>query len=144
MASFTSSGSADVLRQLQQADLFDDETAGRLLDAGGSAFVENVRREMSRAPYRLSAILQKVTRKGKQIKRDKEGRPYVAITINGKNKRGERNAAVAFVLNYGRRPEYGEIAPAHFWERAKMKTAEALPQVYADVAEQIYQERGLS
>ena len=144
MAEFRSSGIDETIRALEKASLFDDDAAERLLERGSSLFVTTVQREMERAPYRLGSILQKVARKGRKIKRDKNGDPYVAVTINGKNKRGERNAAVAFVLNYGRRPETGAIAPAHFWTRAKQQTAEALPQAYAEVAEQIYQERGLS
>ena len=144
MASFYGSGAESAISFLAKANLFDPDSAAALLSAGAETFASNTAEEMSRAPYRLGRIAQKIKVKGKPYRRDKLDRPYVSVTINGNNKRGERNATVAFVLNYGRRPEFGEIAPAHFWERAKMKTAEALPQVYADTAEQIYQERGLS
>lgn len=144
MANFTSSGVDATIRALERANLFDDDAAERLLERGSELFVGTVQREMERAPYRLGSILRKVARKGRKIKRDKNGDPFVTVTINGKNKRGERYAAVAFVLNYGRRKEFGEIAPAHFWTRAKQQTAEALPQAYAAAAEEIYRERGLS
>lgn len=144
MADFNSSGVTDVLRALEQADLFDDDAAGQLLGKGAELLVENVRREMRSAPYRLGSILNKVRRKGGKLRRDKEGRPYVSVTINGSNARGERNAAVAFVLNYGRSEKYGRIEPAHFWTRAKQQTAEQLPGAYAEVAEKILKERGLT
>ena len=143
MAEFRSSGVDGTIRALQQASLFDEDTVARLLERGSELFVGTVRQEMERAPYRLGSILQKVARKGRTVRRDKNGDPFVTVTINGKNRRGERNATVAFVLNYGRRKEFGEIAPAHFWTRAKQQTAEALPQAYADAAEEIYRERGL-
>lgn len=143
MANFISSGADEVIRQLEQADLFSDESASRLLDAGAELFVENARREMRAAPYRLGSLLEKVKRKGGKLKRDKEGRPYVSVTINGTNSRGQRNAAVAFVLNYGRSDKYGRIEPAHFWTRAKQKTASEIPAAYADVVSDIYRERGL-
>lgn len=143
MAKFNSSGVTDVLRALEKADLFDDDAAGQLLGRGAELFVENVRNEMRSAPYRLGRILDKVRRKGGKPKRDKEGRPYVTVTINGRNARGERNAAVAFVLNYGRSEKYGRIEPAHFWTRAKQQTAEQLPGAYAEVVTHIYEERGL-
>ena len=143
MANFNSAGVTETIKALERANLFDDDAAGQLLERGSELFVGTVRQEMERAPYRLGSLLQKVARKGKTVKRDKNGDPFVTVTINGKNRRGERNATVAFVLNYGRRKEFGEIAPSHFWERAKQQTAEALPQAYADAAEEIYRERGL-
>ena len=144
MAEFRSSGVDGTIRALRQADLFDEDAVGRLLERGSGLFVETVRREMERAPYRLGSILKRVARKGKKVRRDKNGDPFVSVTISGTNPRGQRFAAVAFVLNYGRRKEFGEIAPAHFWDRAKLQTAEALPQAYAETAEEIYQERGLT
>ena len=143
MSSFISSGAEEAIRALQQADLFDDEAAGRMLERGAELFVENVQAEMRRSRYRLGGILDKVRRKGGKLKRDKEGRPFVSITVNGTNSRGQRNAAVAFVLNYGRAEKYGRIEPAHFWTRAKQTTAEQIPDAYAEVVRDIYQERGL-
>ena len=143
MAEFKSSGVDGTIRALQQASLFNEDTVARLLERGSELFVSTVREEMERAPYRLGSILKKVARKGRTVSRDKNGDPFVTVTVNGKNRRGERNATVAFVLNYGRRKEFGEIAPAHFWTRAKQQTAEALPQAYAAVAEEIYKERRL-
>ena len=144
MANFISSGADEVIRQLEQADLFGDEAASRLLDAGAELFVANVQKEMRAAPYRLGSLLEKVKRKGGKLRRDAQGRPYVTVTVNGTNKRGERNATVAFVLNYGRAEKFGRIEPAHFWTRAKQTTAEQIPDAYAEVVRDIYQERGLS
>lgn len=142
MANLLSTGAEETIRALQKADLFDDDAAARLLNAAGALFVDNVREEMERTRFRLSAIAQRVRLKG-TVRRDREDRPYVSVTIDGKNRRGERNATVAFALNYGRRKEFGEIEPSHFWWKAKQQTAAEIPDAYAEVAQQIYQERGL-
>lgn len=137
-------GTGEIVRALENADLFDDAAATRLLDRGAEIFIDNMQQEMRSVPYRLGTIIDKVKKKGGKLKHDKAGRPYVTVTINGKNSQGVRNAVIAFVLNYGRSEEYGKIESTHFLAKAKLKTAAQLPAAYSEVAAQIYKERGLS
>ena len=144
MASFKlESGSLDTLvRQLESMNMFDEDTQEELLNAGADHLIGTIRKEAGSAPYRLDRIAGKVT-KSRKIKKDKNGNYYLTVTPNGKNSRGERNATVAFVLNYGRSEKYGKITGCYFWTRAVKSVEKTVTKIYADLIDQKIKEKGL-
>lgn len=142
MAEFSFDGIDDLIKSMQKADLFDEETQTDLLQAGTEQFREIVREEVTRSPYNLKFVSNKLT-KQKKAKKDKDGNYYMTVSVSGKNERGERNATVAFVLNYGRREEYGKIAGSYFWTRAARRSNNSVLAVYEKIITEKLQERGL-
>lgn len=142
MAKFSHDGVDDLINAMQQADLFDEETQTELLQAGTEQFRKIVREEAGRSPHNLKFVLSKLS-KQKRAKRDRDGNYYMTVSVTGKNERGERNASVAFVLNYGRREEYGKIAGSHFWTRAARRSDKSVVPIYEKIIGAKYKERGL-
>ena len=142
MAEFSFDGIDDLIKSMQKADLFDEETQTDLLQAGTEQFREIVREEVTRSPYNLKFVSNKLT-KQKKAKKDKDGNYYMTVSVSGKNERGERNATVAFVLNYGRREEYGKIEGSYYWTRAVRRADGSLVPVYEKIISKKLQERGL-
>ena len=142
MAELSFTGLDDVIQAMQRADLFDDETQTELLQAGTAHLRETIQNEIARAPYQLKFVSSKLT-KPKKAKKDKNGNYYMTVSVSGKNARGERNATVAFVLNYGRREEYGKIAGSYFWTRAVKRSENSVVPVYKAIITKKYKERGL-
>lgn len=144
MASFKlESGSLDTLiKQIASMNMFDEETQEELLNAGADHLIGTIRKEASSAPYRLDRIAEKVT-KSRKIKKDKNGNYYLTVTPSGKNFRGERNATVAFVLNYGRSEKYGKITGCYFWTRAVKSAEKTVTKIYADLIDKKIKEKGL-
>lgn len=87
-------------------------------------------------------MLSKLT-KPKSIKTDKDGNKYLTVTVSGKNTRGERNATVLFVLNYGRSEPYGKIHGSYFWTRAVQRSERQVLPVYEKIINEELTERGL-
>lgn len=142
MAELFFTGLDDVIQAMQRADLFDGETPTELLQAGTAHLRETIQDEIVRAPYQLKFVSSKLT-KSKKSKIDKNGDYYMTVSVSGKNERGERNATVAFVLNYGRREEYGKISGSYFWTRAVRRSETSVIPVYENVITKKYKERGL-
>lgn len=142
MAEITFDGMDDLIKAMQQADLFDEATQTELLAAGTAHLRETISEETARAPYNLKWISPKLS-KQKRAKKDKEGNYYMTVTVSGKNARGERNATVAFVLNYGRREEYGKIEGSYFWTRAVRRTENSVVLIYEKIVTEKLRERGL-
>lgn len=141
MAEFEFSVS-DLIQALEKADLFDEESQSRLLEAGSKALIDQIDTETRRSQYNLAWISPKL--KAGKIKKNKNGEYYVTVTVNGKNTRGERLATIAFVFNYGRQKKYGEIKGQYFWTRAVKQTEKILPQIYEREVTNILQERGIA
>lgn len=139
MADLDVSGITDAIRQLNKADLFTDEnlkemlTAGAdiMLDAVKSAFVEGGHNSVSRA--RRTGETYRHISKGRSVKKDKHGVPYMQVTISGKDSRKQRYATKGFVLNYGRRTG-GKITPDYYWSNAVKNTWQRVNDAMADVA----------
>lgn len=144
MASFKlESGSLDTLvQQLESMNMFDEETQEELLNAGADHLIGTIRKEASSAQYRLDRIAGEV-KKTRKLKKDKNGNYYLTVTPSGKNSRGERNATVAFVLNYGRSEKYGKITGCYFWTRAVKNAEKTVPKIYTDLIENKIKEKGL-
>lgn len=132
----------DMIQALQGLDMFDDETQSKLLNAGSELLMDTIQEEAGRSPYRLKNILAKLSRSSKP-KTDKSGMKYVEVTVSGKNERGERNATVAFVLNYGRSKKFGKITGSYFWTRAVKRAEKGVLETYEDVITEQLKERKL-
>lgn len=127
---------------LQAEGLFSEEFQTKLLTAGVEHLQSEIRAQASRAPYQLQRISSKLSR-SRKIKKDKNGNYYMTVTVSGKNDKGERNATVAFVLNYGRAEKFGKISGSYFWTKAVQKAERAVLPLYEEIVNQELSERGL-
>ena len=62
MAEFSFDGIDDLIKSMQKADLFDEETLTDLLQAGTEQFREIVREEVTRSRYNLKFVSNKLTK----------------------------------------------------------------------------------
>lgn len=126
----------EAIRQMQKADLFTNANVKAMLETGAdvmlgavkSAFVEAG--HANQRPRRTGQTLRHFTRQ-RSVKKDKNGVPYMQVTINGKDSRGQRYAVKGFVLNYGRRTG-GKIPADFYWSNAKKA---AWPRVNAAMSD---------
>lgn len=132
-----------LIKSLEGLDLFDEEMQSKMLNAGADRLMGTIREEANRSGYQLQRISSKLS-KGRKIKKDKNGNYYMTVTVSGKNDRGERNATVTFVLNYGRSEKYGRIHGSYFWTRAVNRTEKTVQGVYEDIVTEELKERGLT
>lgn len=142
MAAFEVDGLDELIRSLEKANLFDEETSQEMLFTAGDIFAEEVKTQMSKSPFHLADLAKHVTFQRK-VKANKYGDPFIRVTINGKNAKGQRNAAVAFVLNYGRDKKFGQITGGYFWTVAKEKAKEKISKALQEIAAKKLKERGL-
>lgn len=142
MAKLSFEGMDSLIKALHDADLFTEDVQQELLSAGEAHVSDLIRQEISRDPYNLSFVDKKLTR-NRKIEKDKNGDYYLYVSVTGKNDRGERNAAVAFVLNYGRREKFGKIEGSYFWTSAVQRSSNSLLPVYEKVITEKYREKGL-
>ena len=133
----------NLIRSLEEMDLFDEDMQSKMLNAGADHLMDTIRKEAGSSGYRLSRISSKLS-KSRKIKKDKNGNYFTSVTVTGKNERGERNATVAFVLNYGRSEKYGKIEGSYYWTRAVNRTEKSLQGVYEDIVTEELNERGLT
>ena len=142
MAEFEVDGLTALIQALEQDGLYTDEVAGDILFEMADEMKDEVQTEMQKSPYDLSRISRKVGYT-KKVKTNKDEVKYVTVSIKGTNERGERNAAVAFVLNYGRSEEYGAIQGSYFWTRASEHMKKRVLDIAEKKAEQYYKSKGL-
>ena len=104
MAQMETDGIEEAIRQLNKADLFTDENVKRMLTAGSevmltsvkSAFVESGHNNPGRQ-RRTGETLRHIT-KARVVRKDKNGVPYMFVTIHGKDKRGQRYGTKGILL----------------------------------------------
>lgn len=142
MAKFEVDGVTAVIQGLEEANLYNDEVAKDILFAMADEMTDTVRSEMAKAPFDLDRISSKVGYT-KKVATDSKGVKTVTVTIKGKNDRGERNATVAFVLNYGRSEKYGAIRGGYFWTSATRHMKKRVQEIAEKKAEQYYKSKGL-
>lgn len=142
MAEFEVSSMDELIRAMQDFDLFTDDVQDKLISAGADTLMATIREEAQRSGQDLQRITGKLT-KGRVLKKDKNGNRYRVVSISGNNSRGERNGTVAFVLNYGRSEEYGRIEGSYFWTRAVKRTKNSLLPVYEKIINEELTERSL-
>lgn len=140
MAEFDCSSIDQLIKEMQNLDLYDEETQDEVLNAEADVLVSEIQNSMSTSKFDLSKIARNV--KKSKVKKT-NGNRSVTVTVRGKNERGERNAVVAFVLNYGRRKEFGEIVGGYFWTSAVKKAENPMLLAAEEVVIKKIKERGL-
>ena len=142
LADLTFSGMDELIKTMASADIFDDATQTKLLLAGAEQLRSTIREEGSRSGQDVSRMLSKL-QKPRKPKTDEDGNKYLTIGVTGKNSRGERNATVLFVLNYGRSEPYGKIHGSYFWTRAVQRASRDVVPIYEKIINEELEERSL-
>ena len=142
MANFNVDGLSDIIKQLEEFDLYGEEVARDILFEMADEMTDTVKKEMQKSPYKIDRIAKKVGY-NKHVKTGKDGERSVSVTVKGTNERGERNATVAFVLNYGRSEKYGAIQGNYFWTRANEHMKKRVLAIAEKKAEEYYKSKGL-
>ena len=142
LADVSFEGMDDVIRALSEFDLFDEQTQTKLLTAGTDNLRSLIVEEGGRSGQDVGRMLKKLS-KPKKAKTDKQGNYYMTISTSGKNARGERNATILFVLNYGRSEPYGKIQGSYFWTRAVQRSQRQVVPIYEKIINDELTERGL-
>lgn len=102
MAKLSVSGLDDLMLSLEEIASIPDDVAAAMLDAEAQVVEEaQIAEGMSMGVYRTGETLRSI-RRGK-MKKGRDGVRTVYVTPQGTNEKGERNAAVAFINEYGKR-----------------------------------------
>ena len=139
MASISVNGLDEFLMDLREAIELPDEVAREMLVAEAMV-VKDAQRRTGRAMgvHRTGVTLDSIAHGN--MKRAKDGRALY-VSPRGTNAKGERNAAVAFINEYGA-PRRG-IAPRPFIRTANEQAADAAAQAAAQVYDRWLKTRGL-
>lgn len=127
---------------LQKADMFDESMQREMLYAAGDIIVAELQKRVRQSGFATEGYASSVKYK-KTIKYDKSGDPYITITAEGKNSRGERKATVLFVLNYGRSEKYGKITGTYFWTKGTQEAQKLVDAEMEKILTEKLKERGL-
>ena len=104
MARLCVDGLDDLMLSLEDVAAIPDDVAAAMLDAEAQVVEEaQIAQGMTMGVYRTGDTLHSI-RRGK-MKRSKNGERVMYVTPRGVNSRGERNAAVAFINEYGKRDQ---------------------------------------
>ncbi|MGN0463505.1 MAG: hypothetical protein ACI4S1_08190 [Roseburia sp.] len=141
MANVNIEGMDELIRSLEKANLFDDETTKEMLNAGADIITESISKEMMKSNFTIQHLISKI--KKSKIKKTKQGDPKISITVKGKNAYGVRNAVILFVLNYGRDKKYGEINGGYFWTKGSRNCEKAITKALTKIAEEKLKKEGL-
>lgn len=142
LASISFDGMDDLVKAMSQLDLFDEQTQTKLLTAGTAHLRSVIEEEGTRSGQDVKRMLTKLS-KPRKAKKDKDGNYYMTVTVSGKNDRGERNATVLFVLNYGRSEPFGKIHGSYFWTRAVQRSQRDILPIYEKIINEELEERSL-
>lgn len=142
MAQMETDGIEEAIRQLNKANLFTDENVKRMLTAGTEIMLASVKSAFVASGHnnpgqkrRTGETLRHIA-KARVVRRDKNGVPYMFVTIHGKDSRGQRYGAKGFVLNYGRRTG-GKIPADYYWSAAVHNTWQQVNDKMTDIAAEI-------
>lgn len=137
MAQFDYSGIDEAIRQLAKADLFTDENIKELLSVGADVLLDEVQSAYIQSVQSRTGQTRRHIVRARKVAREKDGTPYMYVTINGKDSRGQRYGAKGFVLNYGRARRYGEIPAKYYWTNAVSHATQRAVDKMADQAAEI-------
>ena len=91
MAQMETDGIEEAIRQLNKADLFTDENVKRMLTAGSEVMLTSVKSAFVASGHnspgrqrRTGETLRHIT-KARVVRKDKNGVPYMFVTIHGKD-----------------------------------------------------------
>lgn len=141
MAKFETSGIDGMLATLQNAAELDEETVKELMAAAGEIMVAEIKRRVAQSGFATEEYVKSI--RPTKVRKNKFGEPYIQVTAVGNNKHGERRAAVLFVLNYGRGPQYGRITGTYYWTKGSQEAAKRVEKELDALLTQKLKERGL-
>ena len=140
MAKLSVSGLDSLMLSLEEIASIPDDVAAAMLDAEAQVVEEaQIAEGMSMGVYRTGETLRSI-RRGK-MKKGRDGSRTVYITPQGVNEMGERNAAVAFINEYG--VPSRKIPPRPFIATANEKAAGPAVAEAEKVYDEFLKEKGL-
>lgn len=141
MAKFQTSGVDEMVAKLQKAGGLDDKLVTEIMNDAGEIMVAEIKKRVAQSGFATEEYVKSI--KPTKIRRNEFGEPYIQVTAVGNNKHGERRAAVLFVLNYGRGPQYGRITGTYYWTRGSQEAAKQVEKELDALLTQKLKERGL-
>nr|DAG68774.1 MAG TPA: hypothetical protein [Caudoviricetes sp.] len=141
MANISVEGLDKLVLALQKADIFDEQTQKQMLYESANIAMDNIADEMIRSNFNIGHLTNRLQKT--KIKKNKYGEPVISITAKGHNLTGDRNAAILFVLNYGRSKQYGEITGGYFWTKGVKKSEKEIQKRLEEITKEKLKERGL-
>ena len=137
---------SNLIDNLNKADLFNDENENRLINIGANEVADSIKNAMGQSQFDIAKFKNKVKVSNK-VKKDKNGYAYATISPQGNytgSGKPRRLAAILFVLNYGRKKEYGEIIGDYFWTNGVKRGQKSAEEAMREEVNKIYHERGLT
>lgn len=129
MAQLSFSGLDELMLSLQEASEIPDDVAEAMLSAEAEIVeAAQIAAGMQMGVYRTGETLTSI-RPGK-MKRAKDGGRVMYVSPQGRNEKGERNATVAFVNEYGKRNQAPRPFIAAANEAAATPAVEAAAEIY--------------
>ncbi len=130
MGKLTVSGLDELMNDFAALASLPDSVTDDILDAEADVVVNAQRQETAktwRGPYATGTTARSI-KKGKP-KRSKGGK-HIIVSPQGTNRRGTRNAEVAFINEYGKRGQPARPAIRTANERAEQQAVEAGEKAY--------------
>ena len=131
-----------VINDLNNLGLYDQDVEKEILVGCGDILVKKIKENFTGDWNTLDTFSHVICKP--KIQRGSDGVPYVTVTVQGVRPDGQRYGTVAFVLNYGRRSEFGEIVGSHFWNRAIEQTEAAMKKHLEDVLNIKLKQKGMT
>ena len=129
MAKLSVNGLDDLILSLEEIAAIPDDVAAAMLEAEAQVVEEaQIAQGMTMGVYDTGQTLRSI-RRGK-MKKARDGSRVVYVTPQGVNERGERNAAVAFINEYGKRDQPARPFIATANEAAATPAVEQAGKIY--------------
>ena len=129
MAKLSVDGLDDLILSLEEIAAIPDDVAAAMLEAEAQVVEEaQIAQGMTMGVYDTGQTLRSI-RRGK-MKKARDGSRVVYVTPQGVNERGERNAAVAFINEYGKRDQPARPFIATANEAAATPAVEEAGKIY--------------
>lgn len=140
MAKLSVKGLDDLMLSLEEITAIPDDVAAAMLDAEAQVVeAAQIAQGMAMGVYDTGETLRSI-RRGK-MKKGRDGARTMYVTPQGVNEKGERNAAVAFINEYGV-PSRG-IPPRPFIATANAAAATPAVEEAAQVYDKFLKDNGL-
>lgn len=138
MAQLSFSGLDDLMLSLEEVAEIPDEVAEAMLTAEAKVVEDaQIAYGMQMGVYRTGETLASIH--PGRMKRGRDGARIIYVTPQGRNEKGERNAAVAFINEYGKRGQ----APRPFIAAANEASATPAVEAAAKVYDEFLKSKGL-
>ena len=145
MAKFELNGDpiANLIRKLDSFNVYDDQVAKEMLFSGGDIMTKNIKHAAIQAGHVDTGVMVKNIGYRKTVKKDRQGVKSITVTVFKTDHKGVRNAAKAFILNYGREAINGTIIGSHFWNRGRQKSEQQVIDKCTEITNKYIKEKGL-